>query len=174
MKLLITGTFCSGKTTLAKALHQQISHSILLEEPARELITNLPNLDWSKKYIREYLIVRQILIEKEAQSKSDVIIVDAGIESNIAHDMLFHSDFSRNEYLKELDHQNYDFVFFCQHEEINFISDGYRMQDLQLRDKLSTAILEVLEILEYTPVLISGNITNRANQVMKQINSSLK
>jgi predicted ATPase len=169
MKILITGTFCSGKTTLAEALREEIKNSIILEEPARELVTYMPNVNWSRSYIRNYLITRQILIEEIAQLRGDYIIVDAGIESNIAHDILFNADFSKEKYLSEFNHKKYDYVFFCQHEEITFINDGYRLDDVTLREKLAITIKETLLSLGYDIIFVNGNVQNRVKQVLTHI-----
>jgi predicted ATPase len=172
MKILITGTFCSGKTTLAEALGKEIETSIILKEPARELVTYFPNVNWSNSYIRDYLIVRQILIEEKALSEGNCIIIDAGIESNIAHDILLNADSSKEKCLSEFNHKRYDYVFFCRHEEITFTDDGYRIKDIEIREKLAVVIKETLLSLDYDIVFVNGNVQDRIKQVLTHINFS--
>lgn len=63
-KILITGTYCSGKTTLWSDIKSVVSDAVFIPEEARELVELIPSINWSETAIRDYLIVRQITVEK--------------------------------------------------------------------------------------------------------------
>lgn len=169
MKILITGTFCSGKTTLATDLSRILPEYSLVPEPARELALGIPNIDWSLNEVRNYLIVRQVLIENTALLSSKKIIVDAGVESNLAHDELI-SGVKQTTILKHLNHSKYDLVFFCNHQEVSLVDDGIRMTDNKLRELLAKRIEQILIDENYKIVFISGNPSERVEFCLYYLN----
>lgn len=170
MKILITGTYCSGKSTISKKICENIENSVLIEEAARELILGLPTIDWSKDYIRKYLLVRQVLLEESLNLKNKIVVIDAGVESNIAHENLLSNSNEGISTLLELGHTKYDLVFFCNHTEIPFINDGQRIDDEELRGKLAKQMRIILNELNYNPIDIKGSEENRLNQILERLN----
>ena len=169
MKILISGTFCSGKSTLAIELKKKIRNSILITEPIRELSKVFSHDGLLHEEVRDYLLVRQIFEEKLAHANNGFIICDAGIESNIAHNRLFNQGNKSAVNLERFDLRRYDLVFFCDYLEIPIIDDGFRMTDTQMRAKLSETLMDILLELNYAPIPIRGNLDTRIEKVMKEI-----
>ncbi len=174
MKILISGTYCSGKTTLAKLLNKSIDNSMLIEEPAREVLELLPNSVLKTEILRNYLLTRQILEEKKAIRQANIIICDAGIESNIAHNRIFESSLDGIKEAQLLNHDKYDFVFTTSIEDIQIIADdGERFIDPNLRISLDKAIKDVLLQLGYNPIILKGSVSDRLNMIKKVIGEKL-
>jgi nicotinamide riboside kinase len=169
MKILITGSFCSGKSTLSSQLNLQLTDSILIEDVARDLLTVYKNLEWSLPELRDYLIISQLVLERKSslQNKS-FVIVDSGIISNIAHDIIFNIKYkNRKKIIDRLGHTRYDLVFNCDHSEINLVDDGKRT-NRDLQEKLSYAIKEALEYLNYKDyIYLKGSKKERLKKVLE-------
>jgi len=167
MKILITGSFCSGKSTLSSQLSLKLKDSLLIEEVSRELLEVYNNgIDWTLPELRDYLIVRQLFLEKKASLQSaSYIIVDSGVISNIAHDRLLNpSSQNRENLMNELGHSRYDLVFCCDHSSIELVHDGKRYANKNLQDKLLHEIRETLEYLNYKSYIwLKGTIKERLN-----------
>jgi nicotinamide riboside kinase len=172
MKILVTGSFCSGKSTLAKDLKRRLPDAILIPELPRELLDVFGKINWGISELRDYLIVRQLFVEKKIAKKDKITIVDSGVISNIAHDLVLSENTrDRNPILKALRHDKYDLVFVCHHEEIKMIDDGQRFTSLRLREKIHQQVLEVLQKYNYKSFnLLQGNRLNRIKQAMTIIN----
>ncbi len=171
-KILIAGTFCSGKSTLARLLNDRIHGSVLLHEPARELDIAFKSKNFASQEVRDYLFIRQVMEENIAQNKSKIVICDAGIESNIAHTRLFSLNEPSMELMQQLDIQRYDYVFFCDHENIPLTNDGFRLTDNNLRIALSFHVLDVLHELKYKPIVLKGPPRSRLSQAIKSIRTT--
>ncbi len=168
MKVLVAGTYCAGKTTLVEALHKSFSTSLIAAEPAGEIALLVPNLDWSMNAVREYLIVRQILIEKKLETGDQLIFCDGGVESNIAHDKVL-LDKNSSHVLSLLGHKRYDLVFFCDHQEVQLRPNGLRMTDQKLREVIAREIYDTLIRLEYTPIILKGARVQRLSTAISVI-----
>jgi nicotinamide riboside kinase len=171
MKILVTGSFCCGKTTISRYIQSNVPGSYLLSEPIRELasvfrINQLENL-----ISRHYLIVRQMFEEKKAELQHQTVICDAGIESNLAHSRLW--DFPVEQQidgLAHMEHQRYDLIFFCDHQHIPVVSDGFRLEDEAIRARLAQLILSALKDLGYeTPIVLTGSIESRKHVILEKI-----
>jgi nicotinamide riboside kinase len=172
MKILITGSYCSGKTTLAGQLHSVLPDSILSGEVTREVLKLFGKVDWSIPELRAYILIRQLMEEKiaSASSVSDVI-VDAGIISIIAHDRILSKSVpDRLELLKYFKHTAYDVVLFCDHQEIPIVDDGERYTDQELRSVLASVVEETLHSLKIRDyVVVRGTRTERLKLAMEAL-----
>ncbi len=93
---------------------------------------------------------------------NEKIIVDAGVESNLAHDELM-MGVKKAKIINKLNHSKYDLVFFCNHQEIPLIDDGIRMTDSKLRDLLANKIKQILIDEKYEIIFVNGNPKERAD-----------
>lgn len=172
MKVLITGSYCSGKTTLANQLHSNLDKSIISGEVTREVLKLFGKVDWSIPELRDYIFIKQ-LIEEEKSSllNPDYVIVDAGIVSLIAHDrILLKSWPDRLKLLKYFNHSKYDLVFFCDHREIAIEDDGERYTDETMRDQLSSIVKETLPVLGINKyVFLDGSKSERLSHALSVI-----
>ena len=172
MKILITGSFCSGKSTLASQLRMKLEDSILIKEHPRELLKAFKSIDWTIPELRDYLIVRQLYLEKKASLKfKSFTILDTGIISNIAHDKILNVyKKNRKKLIKKLDHSRYDLVFYCDHSEIDLIDDGERFTDRNLQNKLSHEIIKTLKDLDYENyITLKGSKEERLTKALEYI-----
>jgi 8-oxo-dGTP diphosphatase len=174
MKILICGTFCSGKSTLALDLAQKIQHSHVIPEPIRDLAKIFSHDELLHKEVRDYLFVRQIYEEKNAFTETEFLICDAGIESNIAHNRIFNFDNKTINDLEKFKLERYDLVFFCDYTEIVVVDDGFRMTEPKIRGRLSDEIFEVLKELDYNPVILNGNRVERMEKALNIIHNQNK
>lgn len=161
MKILVTGTFCAGKTTLAAALGNALINSTVVSETARELLHYFQNVDFALPQVRDYLLVSQLLREKIAENSSNITICDTGVESNLAHDIVLRNSKHNLNLLDKFQHRRYDAVLFCNHEEILFQTDGERLTNLNLRELLAKTIKDFLSVQEYRFIEVSGDSTER-------------
>jgi nicotinamide riboside kinase len=174
MKILISGTFCSGKSTLALDLAKKIQHSIVIPEPIRDLAKIFSHDELLNKEVRDYLFVRQIYEEKSALIENEFLICDAGIESNIAHNRIFNFDNKTLNDLEKFKLEKYDLVFICDYAEIAIVDDGFRMTEPKIRERLSDEIFEVLKELNYNPIVLNGNRTERVEKALNLIHNQNK
>ncbi|GAB3918171.1 ATP/GTP-binding protein [Larkinella terrae] len=169
MKIVITGTYCSGKTTLCYDLIQAIPNCKLLLEEAREISDLIPPDGWSLPAIREYLLVRQILNEKRNEKDDKLLICDNGVHGNLAHDSLLTKEVNNILLLDQLDHINYDLVFFCDHHEVAIEQDGVRLVDPFLRERAAEEILKFIELLGSKPIILFGDREQRVRAVLRHL-----
>ena len=172
MKILITGSFCSGKTTLAELLHAALPGSRLLYEPVRDLAGVFEQAQIAQPQVRDYLLVRQLYIEAAAERTGGDIICDAGVESNLAHSRLFGHPAPAG-VLQRFGHVRYDMVFFCDHEQVKIDNDGFRFTDKVLQTELAERLSEVLRELVYEPRLLKGTPVERCEKALSHL-SNLK
>lgn len=169
MKVLITGTFCSGKSTLVSDLDNRLPNFTKVLEPARELITTLPDIKWEREYIRMYLTVRQVVEERLALIKFNNILVDAGTISNIIHENVLTKTNNSERIVDELVSSTYDLIFLCDFREIEFHDDGKRIKDLELRENLHKSIVKYLNDKDLKYHLVSGTREQRLLSAEKLI-----
>src|SRR5688572_27721088 len=144
MKILVTGSFCSGKTTLSRYIADCLNGSFLITEPIRDLASVFGLQQLMNEASRHYLLVRQLFEEKKAKLFHDIIVCDAGIESNLAHSRLLGFNVANNiSDIERLGHDKYDLIFFCDHHDVPVISDGFRIEDSQVRNELSKLIKNI-------------------------------
>ena len=145
MKILVTGSICSGKSTLARELTERLPHAELVPDHCKELLSEVPVIDWTMSEIRSYLIVNQLLMERRKAVLSATVIVDGGVISNIAHDRLLLTEpLSRGSIMQLIGHEKYDLVIYCDYKEIPLVDDGMRHLDHSLRDDLAKEIIMVI------------------------------
>lgn len=112
-KILITGSFCSGKSTLVNALASQLENVYVIPEVTREILALYGKVDWSRPELCDYILIKQLIEEEKAmKSNAKYIIVDSGIVSFLAHDkVLLPGDNHRQEVLTYFCHNPYDFLW---------------------------------------------------------------
>ena len=162
MKVLITGAFCSGKTTISNDLSERL-HVQLIADYCREILEVFPHVDWTIPELRHHLLVRQLVVEKQQCRADAITVIDGGIVSNLAHDrVLLKSIPDRRELIKRMNHDPYDLVFQCDHNEISLVDDGKRFTDAVLRNRVSQEISNVLDMLGYdNRILLLGSREDR-------------
>lgn len=172
LKILFTGSFCSGKSTLVNLLINQLSSVHVIHEVTREVLSLYGKVDWSMPELRDYILVKQILEEKKAIS-SDVqyILVDSGIISFLAHDRVLLPGRKRKNVLDYFKYQMYDIIFVCDHKDVLLYDDGERYTNSNLRDSIANEVFSVLDELQLDYIMLLGNNSERISTVFKHLNS---
>jgi predicted ATPase len=166
LKISISGTFSSGKTTLANELISRIPSSILIPEHARDIKLLYPQINWTDQIVRDYMLFSQLLRETSIGNTRDLIICDSGIIESIAHSVVFEVN-PRFELINQLTHQKYDIIFMCDYTTVPLVDDKVRETVPILRAKLHQTIMKVAIRLGYDPILLRGNVDERVSSVLK-------
>lgn len=169
MKILITGTYCSGKSTLSKQLCSKLQNAKLVEEVPREVLHLFGKVDWTIPELRHYIFLKQLIEEKKAALlKKNYIVVDAGIISILAHDdILMEVKPKRGKLLEYFNHEQYDIVFYCDHTEIEIEDDGERYTDAWMRNQIANKIVEILCYKKY--IKLKGSKSERLSIALNNI-----
>jgi nicotinamide riboside kinase len=168
MKVLIAGTFSSGKSTLISDLTNADSRFHAAPEGPRRILAQGKNQVLGRDDVRSYLAVNQLLLERELADRTDFVLVEGGLISNIAHDraLLEHPP-DRTGLIEALGHERYDLVLMCDESEIEIEQDGQRFDDQGLRRALLGHIQELLCEQGYESWAISGTPADRVAQSIR-------
>lgn len=171
MKILFTGSFCSGKSTMSELLNSELKDSILIPEVTREVLKVFGKVDWSIPELRNYIFLKQLIEEEKAlQLQPKYIVVDAGIISIFAHDnALLGKSQSRNRLLEYFRYKSYDIIFLCSHEEIKIEDDGERFVDEGLRYDIYMEVKNILEMMKIEYHELKGTIQERLNLTLNKL-----
>lgn len=174
MKVVIAGTFSSGKSTLVADLFQALRpKSLLLADECRPVLDAIPQIDWHVPDVRSYLLVRQVLVEAENRS-SELTVIDGGVINVLGHDRALLSPApDRSVLLRSLGHERYDLVFLCDPADVAVEDDGQRYTDVDLRQEIHQHVLRVLEEEHYEYVILSGTPQNRLEVALRTIGRSI-
>ncbi len=172
MKVAVVGTFSSGKSTLTSDLGSSVRGCQVLSDECRPILTSIPMVDWSAGIMRDYLVVRQIVIEAVAELDDVDIIVDGGVVNNIAHDRaLLQAVPNRRALLDSLGHRPYDAVLWCDLEGVKLVDDGQRFLDNSLRRRIDNEIREVLGEMATPYLKVSGSKHERLEKSLRYLDS---
>lgn len=168
-KILITGSFCSGKSTLVNALEAHLENVYVIPEVTREILALYGRVDWSRPELRDYILIKQLIEEEKAmKSNAKYIIVDSGIVSFLAHDkVLLPGDNRRQDVLAYFHHNPYDLVFVCDHKEVAIDDDGERYTNEKLQDEIYKKILSILSVAEAKYIILKGSVLERVRKVVE-------
>lgn len=175
-KILFTGTFSSGKTTLLKEFedHKGI---IVVNEVARDLLHADPSLE-VVPHFQDLIFEEQIKREKEAVATAQregkqLILLDRGIIDIVAYSLVFGYKV-QHQWISE-SHNRYDLAFIFDPKDINEIPDipelGLDMK--KYRMDVDLAIRGVIQRLGIPLLEVSGSHERRVRLVEASINSSL-
>ncbi|WP_305406298.1 AAA family ATPase [Photobacterium leiognathi] len=179
-KILITGVYASGKTSLIKLLEERLieqgKNVLVIQEVARscplKLNTeqNLNSTFW--------LIMSQI--ENEINSydnKYDYIIFDRGIPDIISHTMIVLGDSKEDllimDKLKTLgisSLKNFDHIFFTKKSDNYLIEkDQLRIDNRSLQELLEKHHFEYLDEINCNMTILDEHNTDRLNHILNLI-----
>lgn len=154
MKILLTGSFCSGKTTLLNHLHLLSPDAYLIREVAGPILAQNPQLQQSKEF-QLMVLEQQLLSERETEeSGNPLIICDRGTLDIICFSKYYDHPIPFDALLKN--HIPYDFVFLCSPEGID-TQGRYNSDKETMRIRLHDIFQEVMRERGIGYVLLSGN-----------------
>lgn len=171
LKVVVTGTFSSGKTTLCNDLVTSSLAVHLVEDYCRPVLDLMPGIDWTIPAVRDHLIVNQVLIEAFAQEQFDLVVVDGGITNNIGHDRgLLGEAPDRRELLGQLNFKPYDLVVYCSPVGVPLYDDGQRYTDSDLQTTIDRHIRDAIHELGHGVVVdVAGDRQTRLDVARRAI-----
>ncbi|MFT4312855.1 MAG: AAA family ATPase [Candidatus Woesearchaeota archaeon] len=172
MKIVITGSICSGKSTLVSELEKRGYH--VIHEYARELIQKeekkeKPLFPWTEP-LKFQQKLSQILVQKESQlDNNTTYFIDGCVLDSLT--------FLRVEGIHDLDayykdkikDTTYDYVFLL--EPVQFQNDPQRPQSESFQQKLFQVKKEVFTEFGYELILVPDfqSVTKRIEFILSKI-----
>lgn len=163
MKILLTGTIYTGKTTLLQALKTMgLPNLTTVPEIAREVLSQNPKLEKDPN-LQDILFSEQVKREQEALSASTFVVCDRGALDIIAHSKLF-GHVIRPEWTEWV--KTYDLVFLLNKNDIPFSGENRAFSDLRrewiaFREQLDRYIKLTLDENRVLYETLSGNLESR-------------
>ena len=179
--VIITGSHCTGKTTLVNKLKKHLKNWNFLSETAREIIDELgivpneiENDQIQKSSFQLKIMSRQITEENYYYKKNKNLISDRGIFDSLGY--CFNLPNNVYSYLakQSLDHYKkkpYDLIIFLP-PVLELEDDGTRIMDKEFQVKISNNILDIYKKnnIEYI-TLDTTILEERVEQTLKLINN---
>jgi predicted ATPase len=178
-KILISGTFSTGKTTLARAvtrdLREHRAKVSLISETARYCPYPLNKNQTFETSL--WLMTEQMRREIEMTiEKPSIIICDRGIPDILSHALTIpirsEQDFSTLKTMKTIMSSwapTYDRVYWAKIDhEYNIIRDELRISDDVYQLQLEETIKKVFEELNINPTVLPTIILDRINKIMSE------
>ena len=168
LKVLLTGTTTSGKTTLIDNLKKKSIPGILyIEEEARRFLEENPGIEKDPR-LQDFLFQRQVSAEQEAvRSGARIIVCDRGVPDNIAHALLFGQPI-KDEWRTW--GRTYDQVLLFNSADINYQQPTELQMKIdpnrdwaKYRSDLDIHILKALQECGLSHFLLEGTIENRVS-----------
>jgi len=161
-KIAITGSFSTGKTTLAKQLAKKLKYK-LLPEVARQMIEDGHRLDLEVTPSLELLMAEM----QEELEQGENWVADRCLIDILAYSMvLFKDDKFLNEINDRLLRAKYDKIFYIP-IEFPIKDDGVRSTDTDFQKKIDDTIKEILKTIPH--IIIKGTKKERLNLCIKQL-----
>lgn len=170
----LTGTFSSGKTTLAKNLARTDHRINLLNELSAEAKGKIPEFDWSTESGRGFLFwaqaMREVDILHAARPEDSIVLLDGSLIDAVAYSRVYKITPPEiwRKYVR-----NYNLVMLCD-SSIPLIEDGIRIPDQAHRDAIHEEILKVLKEANLEKVDIKGTVLERVRAASSEFDRRLK
>ena len=179
LKVLLTGTTTSGKTTLIDNLKKRKEPGIVyIEEEARKFLEQNPGIEKDPQ-LQDMLFLRQVSVEQRAiESLARIIICDRGVPDTIAHALLFGQNI-KDEWREWA--KTYDEVFLFNPADINYIQPTELQMKIdpkrdwiKYRQDLDIHILRALQECGLTHHMLKGTIEERLLVVENMITTRVR
>ena len=165
MRIVITGTWSVGKTTLASDLHEATSIDIV-EEHARDVLEAFTVEQLASVEYRWYLTMAQVVREELAAKNAASTLVDAGLPSVLAYNALFNHQLIDYETLSGLGWGGYDCAILCDPTGVDLVDDGKRGLDMNRRANHHGLVMDNLAHLDLPVHPVSGDRAERLESVL--------
>ena len=174
MKIAITGTHSSGKTTLAKRCSEYFGLKYVRGDTIRTIMEQyFPTKSYDDLTKEEYWKLENIgLLERiKAEKKEKSFVSDGCTLNSIAYakakleeDIHMIKDFDKFSRVATDNAKHYDFIFYLP-PEIPLVNDGFRPMDEKFRLLIDHLLLQNLK--NYKFYTVSGSIEDRLRQIKK-------
>jgi len=168
MKILLTGSFKSGKTTLANLLRRQGFPIIdefattMLEQAQRRGDLTLKQ----RPEFQQMLLSEQLRAEQEAERRYPTFVCDRG-----AYDIITYSRYYKHEfdwYSLLQNHKPYNLIFLCTIDGID-VGNQFSAEDLIKRKELQQGFFDTLDNLCVPYRVLTGTPEERLATVDREI-----
>ena len=155
-KIVLTGSFSVGKTTLLNLFKDQ---SYIVPEVAREMLVKNPTL-MEKPEFQSLILREQIKREKEAEKNADSLIVfDRGTIDVVAYCRYF-------KHKEPQIYPHYDKVFLCSPKGVPCV---YGQESEEMRQNLHIIFLSVLRDFQIPYIMLEGNPQERFSIIQSEL-----
>jgi len=179
-KILVTGTFSSGKTTLCRVLNNQLTSlgisSIILPDVARQC--TLP-LNKNQTILTScWLAFRQLSAESNIKGGDyDFLILDRGLFDIIAHSLLLTNITKADRLvLKEIINftclwaQSIDSIYLSKCSDLPVQIDGLRIPDKAFQLQLEECLFQLLDENFVQYKILDSSTESRVSQILREHN----
>lgn len=172
VKILLTGTFRTGKTTALNILKEKLPReAILLPEVARSLLESNPSLEKNPLF-QDILFAEQMRLEREATT-APIVICDRGSVDIVSYSRVFNHPLKK-EWVEWC--HTYDKVFLFDKEEVPFTEEIIKAESqyapgrdwVEFRKRVESEIFSVLQELSIPYSIITGTPENRAEVIRNE------
>jgi len=175
LKIAITGTHSTGKTTLAKKLSEELGMKYIRGDKAIKIVTEL----FKNKKINELNTKEQFKLQKEmfksfneALNNEENIITDGLHLTCIPYSLTYTNNEITKEpgymtFINEVLEQTKKFNIFYIPPEIKLENNGFRPTDEKLRITIDNQLYELLKNYEFRT--ITGNTNNRIKTIKNHL-----
>lgn len=184
MRLAVSGTHCSGKTTLVNWIHKEFQIP-KIDEIATELFQTEYNFEEVHNDINLFFNLERTIINKQIEKENDLkdwgFVVDRSLLDTICYLKEKLSTYKKENFLLEdykklyekiKNHMcNYDFIFLLRGFE-NIENNGYRKLDYYHSSVIESIIFdEHIKISDTVKVFgLDGNLETRKKQIKSLLN----
>ena len=183
-KILITGAYCTGKSTLISTLAAQMEAAGFRSRVVGDVARTCP-LPLNREQTvgaSAWLIGEQIRAEAEASSgEADVVLCDRGIPDILSHTARYPASTPSDQLYADVCLQigmawsrTYDLVFWSRIDESRSIMpDGLRVVDEIYRRDLERSLEEVLKMLSLKSLVLPNNDVERVSFTVRSLRRNL-
>lgn len=174
MKIVLTGSHGTGKTSTLDELKKEYPNIFIVEEVVRELHKKGINISENGNNKCQYAIFNtyQELFE---QNKS--YISDRGLVDTLAYDRYLYKHNKINQIVLLNHHQafkrylkkNPDVVHIYFPIEFDLVDDGVRSTNKEFQKEIDTHIINILHEYDIVHIKVSGSVEKRVQQIKKYI-----
>ncbi len=176
-KIAISGTSCSGKTTLVTALEDMYStnsHVVFVEEVARQYFLNNPMSEEERfnPSTQERILDQIVVAEKQASnSLFDLVICDNSIVATAAFTAAIHGQELAERMLQNNREwiETYNFMYVLDPSDVKFQNDDIRKESVSFRNEVYSQFLRLLHDFKIKHKIISGSVEQRLKIIYNDI-----
>lgn len=170
-KISFMGAMCTGKTTLYNAYQELFKDNpkvAFVPEAGRWFLETHPGVDRTQTEIQAAIQTFALQHEQEVEKiHPDIIICDNSVLSAAAHVMVFGDTKGAEVLLKEMGFwlPTYSMFFVLNTHDVAYEQDMIRIEDIDFREKLQNAYLEILKKTNVPHKLLKGTVEQRMQTV---------